>query len=370
MKVLHILSGLNYGGAESFIYNLLLAMETEDYQFDFLLRNENVTNRLILEKCQEKHYKIWITKSYLRHPLKNYSQVRKIISENEYDIIHVHANALIYIVPILIAGGRNKKIVLHSHSVANNKGEAVARMVHNINRFIIRNLEITNIACSEEAGKWMFKEKEFRIVHNAIDSRKYQYDADVVQRLRECNDLSKETVIGHAGRFVDVKNHEFIVKIFNEYLKYNPDSKLFLLGDGPLRKKIEEQCENLKISDRVIFKGNVCNVYEYLMIFDICLFPSKYEGFGFFVLEAQASGVPVLVSNNVNRECAITNLASFVSLERSANDWAKKLIEMLQEKRERTYYTRLVQTSQYDISALKKEMQEIYENYNQTNTNT
>lgn len=360
MKVLHVISGLNVGGAESFISNLISVLDGEDYKFDFLIKEKNITNEVIPKKCKENNYNIFITDSCYKHPVKNYFQVKKILSEKQYDVIHIHANALIYITPIIIANRNKIRTILHSHSVINNRGGIIARLVHVMNRTIIKKIKMTNIACSKEAGKWMFGSKNFQIINNAIDSKKYQYNNETAQKLKAENNLSNEIIIGHAGRFVETKNHKFIIKIFNEYQKKNPNSKLFLLGEGPLRREIEMLCKELGIEDKVVLKGNVNNVHEYLMMFDICLFPSKYEGFGFFMIEAQAAGLPVIASLDIPKQGVITDLVFFESLNSSAQHWANRINLIMRERKERVHYAELIQASKFDIESLKKGMKKIY----------
>lgn len=362
MEILHVLNGFNVGGAETFVYNLFSNINNDEYHFDFLIRNRMINNELLYAECKKKNSNIFITESNIKHPIKNFLQVNKILKENKYDCIHIHANALIYIIPILIAKKNNIKIVLHSHSVTNNKGGYIGRIVHYINQKIIYNVQMNNIACSIEAGKWMFGDREYMVIKNAVNAGKYKYSYEVSERLKRENAIKDEVIIGHAGRFVDVKNHEFLVEVFYEYQKNNSHSKLVLLGDGPLRKAIEEKCEELHIRDKVIFKGNVTNVNEYLMMFDICLFPSKFEGMSFFLIEAQAAGLPIIASESINKQGVITDLLFFESLENSSEIWAKSMEQILGKRWIREKYAEQVESSEFSIKVMVREIEKIYGN--------
>lgn len=362
MKILHVLNGFNVGGAETFVYNLLSDINNEEYHFDFLIRNKEISNELLYAECKRRKGKIFVTESNIMHPIKNYFQVNKILKENHYDCIHVHANSLIYIVPILIAKKNNIKIVLHSHSVTNNKGRIIGKILHRINQKIIHHIDMENIACSTEAGKWMFNDREYTVIMNAINLKKYKYNDQVSERLKKENGITDEVVIGHAGRFVDVKNHEFLVEIFYEYQKKNTNAKLILLGDGPLRKKIEDKCRQFHIDNKVIFKGNVSNVNEYLMMFDICLFPSKYEGLGFLMIESQAAGLPVIASTTIPKQGVITDLVYYESLENSAIVWVNDIEQILDRKRIRESYAKQMQVSEFNTEVMIEEIKKIYGN--------
>lgn len=359
MKVLHVLHGLNIGGAETYLYNMITACN-DNFQFDFLLRSSNNENQAFIRECQKKKYNIFITASYPKSIFKNYFETKKIIIEGKYEIIHIHANSLIYILPILIAKKRKIKIILHSHSMQNNKGGFFGKIVHNINYALIKNIKKENVACSEMAGKWMFKNQPFIVINNAIDIKKFKYDEEVRKRIRKKYNIEDEIVIGHVGRFVDVKNHEFIIKVYERYHKKNPKSKLVLLGDGELKNSIKNMCKQYHIMENVIFIGNVNNVNEYMSLFDIMIYPSKFEGLPFAVIEAQAAGVKVLLSDKISKEVYITNLLVTQSLDSGENVWSQKLEEMAERNIDRVSYNYIVGNTIYNIEHGVKQLTKIY----------
>lgn len=361
MRVLHILNGLNTGGAETFIYQMLKVIPNEKIQFDFLLRNNGENdNKLLLDLCEKKNCKIYQTAPYPTHAIKNYIQVKQILWKKDYDLIHVHANALIYIIPIFVAKKNNIKVILHSHNTKSNKNGFLPYLIHNVNYFLIRRIPKVNVACGEEAGHWMFKKDKFNIIDNAIDINTYLYSQEKNMSIRNQYELKNETVLGHSGRFVDAKNHVFLIKVFKEYLLINPNSRLFLLGEGDLEGKIKKIVCDEGIENKVIFTGNVTNVNEYLSMFDLFVFPSLFEGLPFSLIEAQASGVPILTSTGVSRESDIGGDIIFYDLNKTAHEWATKIDGILHKKHDRTLTGLKVKTSKYDISKSAEKLLKIY----------
>ncbi len=175
MKVLHVLNGLNVGGAEAFLMNLRKAMQDDDVQMDFLLRsrtNEAATIRFFEERGSE----IFYMPSFPRDVVANYVQTKRFFKEhkNTYDVVHVHANSLFYYLPIRLARHlcKNTRVVVHSHNAA--ASAPLAARVHSWNRMRLRKQYVMRVACSKVAGDWMFgKEVAYRVVNNAIDLARY-----------------------------------------------------------------------------------------------------------------------------------------------------------------------------------------------------
>ena len=215
-------------------------------------------------------------------------------------------------------------------------------------------------ACSEAAGKWMFKGTEFEVLYNAIDAQQYSYNEDVRNRVRKEFGIAKETlVIGHVGRFSPPKNHAFLIEIFCDIVRRQPDSKLLLVGDGILRKDIEKKCFDNAVWDKVIFTGLRGDVPDLLQAMDVFVFPSLFEGLGIVTIEAQASGLPCIISDKVPIECKITGgLVKQVKLEESAEYWALQLIESSNIERRNTLNE--IRKAGFDVKENVKKLEKIY----------
>ena len=315
MKVLHFIYGLNIGGAESFIYNMMNAINPEEYKFDFVIQDDKLENKKIVDLCRKTKAKIYIIERFPKRIFTQYKPLQNILDDEMYKVIHIHMNSLLNIIPILVAKKKKIKIIIHSHNTHNNMGGILGKILHYINRFIVtRYSNMTFVACGVEAGKWMFGEKNFIILDNAISMKEYAYKKESREQIRDELSVNNGIVIGHVGRFVEAKNHEFIVKCFNEYKKKHKESYLVLLGDGPMKNTIEKMVEQLGINDSVFFIGNTQDVSNYYSAFDCLLFPSIFEGLPFVLIEAQISGLPIICSTNVTRDVNLVDNIEFLSL--------------------------------------------------------
>ena len=184
------------------------------------------------------------------------------------------------------------------------------------------------IACSNLAGQWLFGEGGFHILKNAINIERFA--SMFVHRNEIRNSLniaSDDFVLGHIGKFLIMKNHIFIIRVFANLHQKNPKSKLLLVGDGPLRNEIENEIKQQNLSDSVILAGLRTDIPEMLAAMDAFIFPSLWEGLPLSVLEAQASGLPVFLSSNITNEVAASEQCFFMSLDNSAECWSKAIEE-------------------------------------------
>ncbi len=299
-KVLHIIDGLKSGGAETFIMNTYRSIDKNDIQFDFLLRNKE--NNVYIDEVKKYGGKIYYLPSFPKELLKNIRSLKKFFKNNkEYDIVHIHANSLVYFFPIMYASRYGvKKIIIHSHNTcAYNK---LSSLIHKMVRKYVYNHTTEHIACSEQAGKWMFNDKPYVIIPNSIDMKKYSYSIENKEKIRKELNIEDKYIIGNIGRFVEQKNHIFLIKVFKEITAVREDAILVLVGDGPLIKNIKELVCELRIEDKVIFTGNRKDIPSVLSSFDVMAFPSLFEGLPFTIIEAQAAGLRCFISSNISDE--------------------------------------------------------------------
>lgn len=215
--------------------------------------------------------------------------------------------------------------ILHSHSTSSKYG--FARPYHLLQKKRIGQLITDNIACSEEAGKWMFS-SDYTIVRNAIDLDRFQFSPEDRTCCREelgIND--SQLVIGHVGRFLPVKNHSFILSVFREVVCKQPDSILLLIGEGPLLKEIQKLAQDLGVQENVRFLGVRKDISRLLSAMDVFLFPSVYEGLPVATIEAQANGLPVFCSDAISHEAIVAPNVRQLSLEAGAVIWADSIMK-------------------------------------------
>lgn len=353
VRVLHVLTGLSSGGAESFIMNMYRNMDRDMVQFDFLLRSDE---NIYADELEKMGSKVYVTASFPRHFIRNAMQTADFFRQNHYDIVHVHANALLYTYALTCAKRSGVKCrIIHSHSASTAYTQLLP--VHNINKRRIEKLATDFVACSDVAGGWMFP-GQYMLMRNAIDLSAFSFCEQKRNRFRDQLGIKyNELVLGHVGRFVEVKNHTFLVDVFCEVLKYRQDAKLVLIGEGDLRSQIEEKIHHLNLTDRVIFLGARKDVADIINAFDVFVFPSIYEGLGFAVLEAQANGVPIICSDAVPDQAIIGGTAAKLSLASGAKSWAECIVNA---EIGRLQLTDKLQAAGYDIRVEAKKLQDFY----------
>lgn len=327
-RILQITDSMGMGGIQAFIMNVYRNIDREKYQFDFLLHQkmENGYDDEILKMGGNIYY----IPSRHEGIIKNRKALEKFFSKHpEYTVVHQHESSLTYIEPLVIAKKYNVPVrIMHSHSTRAS-GSKIHTLLHKINIHRIKNVATNYFACGELAGKWMYNgsgvEKKVIIVNNGIDIKKYSFDETIRKKLRIELGLDKKFVIGNVGRFSEVKNHTFLIDVFNEFVKLYPDSELVLVGDGDLQQDMKNKVKKLSLSDKVQFLGIRRDVHTILMSFDYVVIPSLYEGFPVTAIEAQAIGVPCLISDSVTKDVVINNNVKMLSLRESADVWADQI---------------------------------------------
>ena len=361
IRVLHVLGGLNLGGAESRIMDLYRSINKEELQFDFLIHtNQKQYFESEIEKLGGTVYRI------PRFRVYNWFSYRKALkqffsSHQEFRAVHGHmtSTASIYLpiakklgVPITIS---------HVRSAGVDSG--VKGIMTKLLRLPLKYRADYCLACSTEAGiaaygKSWVKQGRVEVIPNAIDAGKYIYNQNTRQDYREQLGIADKFVIGHVGSFREAKNHKFLIQIFEQISKQCKEAVLLLVGDGALMEEVMKQVRDCGLTDVVYFLGNQGKVSPFYQAMDYLIFPSLYEGLPGTIIEAQTSGLPCLVSSNVTREVGITNLVTFYSLEQPVTEWAHFVIEHRNYNRTDRYEE--VEKSGFDIQVQIERYREIY----------
>ena len=203
----------------------------------------------------------------------------------------------------------------------------------------MRQLATDFFCCSQVAGDWLFGKRnrnKMIFMRNAIDAERFSYSLEKSQQAKESFHWQNKTVIGHVGRFCPQKNHEFLIDIFNAYHQKHSESILVLVGSGELQDKIRAKVSRLNLSDSVLFLGNRSDMNQLYWAFDLFLFPSFYEGLPVSLVEAQAAGLPCVISDTISTQTKITSGFHPVSIKQGANHWVAEIEVMIQQKRTKT----------------------------------
>lgn len=334
IRILHIVSVMNRGGIETFLMNIYRKINRANVQFDFLVTREEIG--IFDEEISALGGKIYNIPHIKKVGFTQYKQnvMRFFHEHHEYKIVHCHMNTWSgFFLPIAKKSDIPIRIA-HSHIAGNAKisfkylPDFVFKQYHA--RFI-KQSATHFFACGKKAGAYLFKNisQPFTIIPNAIEANAFKYDEPIALKMRKELGISKDAfVIGHVGRFVFQKNHAYLLKIFREIIGKKPNAILCLVGDGEYRRDIETTIHQLELENNVKILGIRNDVHHLMMMFDRLVFPSLFEGFPVILVEAQASGLPCIISNTISNEVDLkTGLITFVSLEESPETWAEHILQ-------------------------------------------
>ena len=246
----------------------------------------------------------------------------KFIRKEHIDIVHIHGNSGTMAIEMTAAWlGDCKRRIAHSHNTKCDQTKADKLL-----RPIFKLLYTDAFACGEDAGKWLFGNKSFKVIKNGRDISLYAFNEDVREKVRKELGIKEQLMIGHVGGFVEQKNHRFLLEIYKQILRIEPMSKLFMIGDGPLRSSNEKDARN--ISNNIIFTGNVDCTADLLQAMDGMLLPSLFEGLPLVAVEWQINGLPCLLSDTITKECVFSKSVEFLSIDVDPEVWAKRIVEM------------------------------------------
>lgn len=355
---------MSQGGLQSFIMNYYRNIDRSKVQFDFIVHTSE--NSFYYNEIKALGGQIHIVPPMTIRSISGFSKAfyKILLRHPGYLIVHSHLNWL-NIVPLRIAKKYGLPIrISHSH------GSYSARSLYKkIQRFIFQmtiGVYSTDfLACSTVAGVWLYgnkflTDKRAKIVHNAIDLDKFQFNANKRLLLRNKHGIALDThVLISVSRLVPGKNLKFLLDIFREYNKIYDNTILIIVGDGIIRDELERKAERLGLIQKIIFLGMVDNVQEYLSAADFFVFPTFPEGLSISLIEAQVSGLPAIVSTEgISKEAFITNSVVFYSLKKLASEWARQIFSL--EIKERNIVLQDIRDSGYDIKEEAKKLQKFY----------
>ncbi len=326
IRVLQVVTLMNRGGLESMIMNYYRNIDRNKIQFDFLEHREGKHD--FTDEIISLGGNIYTVPAM--NPLNTNGYLKEIDyffknSHNRYQIVHSHLDCMSSY-PLKFAKKYNIPVrIAHSHTINIDKDWKYLSKIYS--KAQIKKYATHLFACSNEAGKFMFKKNEFDVIKNAIDVKRFEFNESKRKIIRKELKISDKFVIGHVGRFNIEKNHELLINIFKKVKEKVDNAVLVLVGGGELRKKIETKVKDLNLGDSVIFTGVCTNISELLLSMDVFVFPSLYEGLGIAVIEAQASGLPCVISDRVPREAHLTNQIEILSLTDSVESWVKSILK-------------------------------------------
>ena len=361
IRILHIVSALDTGGVERILYNYIKnIIDYNNLEFEFIVHNEKEGE---LEKeLKQKGYKIYHVTPKKNSILKNILQINQIIKRGNYDIVHCHQNFSSFVALLIARINKVKIRIIHSHGY-NPAKNIMGKVKEKVLRFVNKKSANYYFSCGEKAAEWLFgknifKDKHFYLMPNAIDIEKFEFQKGFKDKISNIG--KKKKTILHIGRFSPEKNHEFLIDIMDFMNKTHKNQyQLILVGEGSRKQEIQKIVKEKKLEDNIFFLGVCNNVSEIMSASDIFLLPSKNEGFPVTLVEAQASGLSILCSDNISKEVQITDLIKFLPIK-SPEIWGEEIYKAkILDKETRKKYNEKLKGTKYDIKAQSKKYVEL-----------
>lgn len=329
MKVLQVISSMNTGGMQTSIMNNFKVLSKFGIIFDFIVFEEK--EQFFEKEIKELGGTIFKITSRRKNLLKNRMELEKFFKENKgvYKSVEFHQGITYYLPLKLASKYKWKNKIIRNHGIDRN----FLKRLHIINEIYIKRkickLGDVYTSCNMELNNHLFTKQiiennKVKFIPNSIDTQIYKFNETIRESIRKHYGITdKDLILGHVGLFNEVKNHKFLLEVFKKLSENkNSNYKLMLVGDGELRYNIEDYIKENNLQSKVILVGNVNNVQHYLHSMDIFLFPSIFEGLPMSLIEAQASGLPLVVSNNITRKIKLSDKCYFLSIDDS-EEWVR-----------------------------------------------
>lgn len=356
VRILQSVNIMDRAGLETVLMNYYRNMDRSLIQFDFLThRKEKGAFDSEIESMGGKIYHA--PRLYPQNYVEYFKYMRKFFGEHsEYKVIHSHIDAMSFF-PLLAAQKSGVPLRIgHSHNTEINKD-----FKYLIKFFALKQMpKVANeyFACGDLAGKFMFPEDDFSVLHNAIDLEKYAYNEEIRSNMRQKLCVKEKFVIGHIGRYNYVKNQSFVIDIFVEILKTKPESVLLLIGKGEDEQKLLDKVKSLNLEEKVFLLKDRDDVDKLYQVMDVFVMPSLFEGLPVVAVESQANGLPCILSDKVSDESILSSSAKQLSLNAGAKGWAEKILGL--DITRNVNATKELRDNGYDIKVEAQKLQDWY----------
>ena len=358
MRVLQLGMSGNRGGVESFVLNYAKGLEAMGISFDYVdLYGKGLAGADDMLRAGSRIYTV---ADHRKHPLAAFRKLRRIISEGGYSCVHINMLSAADPIPVLAAVSTGARVLVHSH---NTRTVGLHRkLLHAVNTPLLRRLPIVRLACSREAGIWMFGKKNFEFVPNALEAEKYCFNAENRTRLRTELGIDESVfLLGFVGRLFAQKNPAYLAKILSAVKNKNAlPVKLLIVGDGELKDALFEAASDLGVSQDIIHVGHRSDAAEWYSAMDAFVLPSLWEGLPLVGVEAQAAGLPSFLSAQITDELAVTDLVYFCKLTEDAENWADAIVSNRRHIGERPGYAAELEQSRFALANSSKLLYELY----------
>lgn len=365
IRVLQVIGAMDRAGAETMIMNYYRNMDRTQIQFDFLVHTEHRCD--YDGEIESLGGNIYHIPHYtgLNHFLYQRACKQFFESHPEISLVHGHigSGAAVYL-------SEAKKAGLHTiaHAHSENFYTGLNKVAFSLVTKPIKNKADSFFACSAKAcfdtfGKQVFQNKDYLVINNAIDVERYQRALTYRGTYRDRLGLTNKPTLGHIGRFIEVKNQIFLIEVFSNIVRHIPEAQLLLIGDGPLKKTLEKRIQDLDLLHNVHILGKREDIPELLAAMDLFVFPSLKEGLPVSVIEAQASGLPMLLSDGITAEAAVLPTCKRLPLSIGSENWSKEALSLLADTPNRKNAFTLLNGAGFDITQNAHQLAAFYEKH-------
>ena len=346
--LVHGLAGYTKGGIETFVLGMADHM-SDDIVFDYVIESEGTDvsipgkgDTLIIEPK--------------RQMLANLKSWSKVLEErrNIDSAVYFNWYSMAWLFPAMMARAKGYKVIIHAHNNNLHDCGILQRSMHAINRQVQRCMKITRLTNSELSARFFFGNMPADMIYNAIDTDRFAFNKEIRDRVRKDLDIENKHVYGFAGRIAYQKNPLFLMDVFREIGKRDNEAAFLVCGDGDLME--ETRAKALEYGLSVLFVGSVANVQDYYQAMDVFILPSRFEGLGIVLIEAQCCGLPCVASSDViPMDAKVTDLVEFVSLNDNPDEWARKAIGFKQNNRKE--FAARIRNSRFNILTEAKKLE-------------
>lgn len=334
-RILFFVDRLLRGGIQSFLKVVCSNLPKDKFDISILVLDDGKDYSELEKEFVDvgvKLYKldgIWLTHFSDYKEYKN--KLDDFFSLNQFDIVHINSGPKNYVVAKYAKKHNVKKIIYHSHNTNYQTKNLLKKIYGNYLKFKVKKYCTHYLACSYKAAEWLFfkktlKSSNFEIIHNPISVDDFAFNQNKRNVVRNEFGLGNDFVIGNIGRFSRQKNQSFLVEVVSELSKIYPNVKLAFVGCGELEQELKKHTEELHIMENVVFFGFRKDVETVINSFDLFVLTSLYEGYPIVSIEAQANGLPCLMSNTITEEALLKENSNMLDLKSGPKNWANFIL--------------------------------------------
>lgn len=332
IRIAFYLESWGQGGIETFVMNTVRFLDPQRFHFDIFCVHDRYDG-YDAEIRALGGTRVTLFKGFrpglVRRTLSGLTAWSDFLSKGHYDIAHINTMNGVGFAYAYVASNNGVPVrIVHSHNTKFGSGNRLAKtVVHNAGKELFSKYATDNLACSADAGRYLFDEDPCMVPPNAINIDEYRYSPESRSRVRDGLGVSESTLLfGNIGRINNIKNSTYQLRVLETLIKHGVDAKLLFVGSGELVEEIRRQSHDLEMADRLLIQKPTQDVCPYYNALDVFSLPSLYEGMPFSAIEAQASGLPCVYSTNVPKEIDITDTGRFLEISDDVEEWAKAIV--------------------------------------------